>query len=691
MELRCSKDQRRVAKLLSTKNVIVNSNPGSGKTTTVLFVAQQYKDKNILLITYSAHLKMETRQKLERCQVKNVESHSYHSFFKKNYWNQCTTDFELERGLSGGYHETLKPSYSFDIIMIDECQDMTFLYFRCIRKILLDNANRDETRLCLLGDNLQNIYTFKGSDSRFLTMGDKIFKNDLGWSKTALQMSYRLTDEIADFINICLYKNEREFPILSCKSSGKKPFYYLVDSFSSDLFCLVRDLFSTYKPGDIFILAASLRNKKSPIRNLENMLKLMCPEVAIYIPENDEESLTEKIILNKLVFATYHQSKGRERPVTVVLNFDASYTTYYNKHHKNQIECPNEMNVACSRSTETLILIHDRRHDPLPFLNVPELKKYVNIYGFNNEYNKIMKEISTSVKPCREIGASDLARFASHEFLQYFDNNVKLIYHQKEKTHVYLRPTATFNHYGTQIEESVSHLIGIAIPLIFEYRKTRNSKCYRILQKQGLLDSKKQFPNVHHFPNELSLFTIRDWLALANMWNYRLSKYYFRLYQINDYSFINYDTIEKCLYHLDQLDICNEHVIFEDSFQVSQIHDLPDIVLSCSLDCVDIFNNNIYEFKCVDKITIDHILQVAIYMFADYNRDSISTLPVKNPNKRKQWFIFNIKTSELIEVYFENTQVLKETIRRLFQDRFTKKSKMNMTDGKFLNRCSIIK
>lgn len=679
--MNCSKDQQRIAKYLKDHNVIVNSNPGSGKTTTALCIARMYSNRKILLITYSAHLKSETREKFKKHNINNIEAHSYHSFFRKYYLDSCSTDLEMEQCLAQASHT----SFHYDIIIIDECQDMTLLYFESVCKIIRDNSCLS-TRLCVLGDDLQNIYSFKGADSRFLTLAKDIFNNNCKWKSATLQTSYRLTTEIADLINRAMYNNTRKYPILACKNANK-PSYYLVDSYSSDIVDIVLSLLNKYNPGDIFILAASLRNPNSPVKILENSLKTSRPDVALFIPDADDESLNEKIMLHKLVFATYHQSKGRERPVTVVLNFDASYTMYYNQNPEYKNKCPNELNVACSRSTQELILIHDRKYDTLPFINQTELKKCIELFNCGEDANKIIKEKKeNTTEYIKKLKCTDLARFVSPDFWTLLRKTVR-VDSLRIGDKLDLHSTAKFNHYGVEIEESVSHLIGITIPLMFEYKKTKQSRCYRTLKRHGYLDSKKQYiRNYKKFPTTLEKFKISHWLALANIWNHYISKYYYKLYQINDYSFGDKKFVRKCLERLALLDI-SDQVEFEDSFSLSDTKELPNMMLSCSLDCVDHFNNSVYEFKCVDKISMDHILQVSIYMYADLHRDSESTLPVKTGCDEKKWFIYNMRTDELLQISFDNSFILKNLIDALYKDRYDKKPFTKISDQEFLELC----
>src|SRR5437762_14072287 len=81
----CSVEQKNIIDQLLTHNVVVDSVAGSGKTTTNLYIANIHKNKKILLLTYNSKLKMETRERIKKMKVKNLEAHSYHSFCVKYY------------------------------------------------------------------------------------------------------------------------------------------------------------------------------------------------------------------------------------------------------------------------------------------------------------------------------------------------------------------------------------------------------------------------------------------------------------------------------------------------------------------------------------------------------------------------------------------------------------------------------
>ena len=183
-----SSEQKDIVESLQTNHVFVDAIAGSGKTTTALHIAKEYYDCKVLLLTYNARLKLETRIKIIENKLDNIEAHSYHSFCVKYYDKFCYTDAPM-RSILTNRAVKLQP-YQFQIIIIDEAQDITLLYYELIRKILLDN--HFNTYLCLLGDEFQSIYQFMDADSRFLTFSDKIYDNNREWIRLKLSVSYRL-------------------------------------------------------------------------------------------------------------------------------------------------------------------------------------------------------------------------------------------------------------------------------------------------------------------------------------------------------------------------------------------------------------------------------------------------------------------------------------------------------------------
>ena len=149
------------------QNVMVNSVAGSGKTTSSLHIAKFNPTKSVLLLTYNKKLKEETRCKAIAYLLRNLEVHNYHAMGIRYYALSCYNDTELRKVVeSNTSPRTQLPSY--DIIIIDEAQDMTKIYHAFIHKIIRDvySLHGKIPKLVVVGDENQCIFKFMKADSR---------------------------------------------------------------------------------------------------------------------------------------------------------------------------------------------------------------------------------------------------------------------------------------------------------------------------------------------------------------------------------------------------------------------------------------------------------------------------------------------------------------------------------------------
>lgn len=428
-----SPEQKQVIIALSKSNVVCDSVAGSGKTTTILHIAKKYSSKNILLLTYNAKLKMETRSKVNTLKLKNIEVHSYHSFCVKYYNSKAYTDNIIKKIVDENTEPNKK--YNYDILVIDEVQDMTPLYYELVCKIFYNNET-SRTRICITGDKYQSIYDFNLADERYIINANKLFKfNAKDWSEVKLSTSFRMTKENADFVNKCIINEDR---INAIKTINCKPRYLICNTFieqkrfqkykyyhsgSDDMTTYNEVMYylnQGYTQDDIFILAPSIRGANSPIRALANKLSLKNKEINIFIPTNDNEKIDKDVLKGKLVFSTYHQSKGLERKVVLVFGIDNSYFTYYKTERVDSL-CPNEIYVALTRALERLSIFHNSTNNYIPFLNQDNLKEYVE---FINTSNTELSE--TNRGATRNITITNMTKYVPEEILNACMKYIKI-------------------------------------------------------------------------------------------------------------------------------------------------------------------------------------------------------------------------------------------------------------------------
>lgn len=720
-----SEHQQRIIQLLENHNVVVDSVAGSGKTTSNLHIAQHFSHYRILLLTYNAKLKVETREKVIKYGITNMEIHSYHSFCVKHYDPECFNDTQLEHMLrehaKRGAHTSIHSGFidPYQLIVIDEAQDMSPLYYRLICKIFSDNRN-PSVKICVLGDKKQSIFDFNLADSRFITHANMVFSpfNSYKWTTSHLPVSFRITHEMAEFINHCMLHDNR---IQSHKVTGILPRYIKCDTFDPQRTFqeILYYLSLGYKPCDIFVLAPSVRNNpRSPVCVLENWIKKRCPDAMIYVPTNDNEKLDETLLKGKMIFSTFHQTKGLERKVVIVFGMDESYFQCYKKH-ANPFVCPNELYVATTRASERLTMIHHYKHACLPFINEPAISTYCvfedkKLNAFDNpNRNKrgLTKEWSVSVTNLLR----HLPQFVIDECYELLEV-IPLSHSAVETTPLYI-PQRTTNHFTT---ESVSDITGIAIPSMYELKlKGTMTILNELLNDQ--FDEKKFYGTATEYngrwssspveafmddggcwlqllaPNTSKQYRLKniqpeqitadELLYVANCWNSYTNGYIFKMYQITDYNWLRESTLCRCLERIDQLRISpTSH--FEKKYEVANQDELMNRQsLVGVVDCFDAENYTIYEFKCVQSLDKEHFLQLALYKYlyemSRSSNDDTNTSPL--PMK---YVLFNILTNERVEIRCPKVTLVK-IVQRLIRAKYDQQPPS--TDAAFLKQTDTIR
>lgn len=652
MTLNPSNEQINILKYINTHNVTVDSVSGSGKTTTVLFIADKYKDLNILVITYNSQLKTETRKRAEK--YLNLDVHSYHSFCVSNYDKSAHTDDKINDILKFEYQPICDIMY--DIIIIDESQDMTPLLYNMLCKIFNDNIKKSQCKLLIMGDKMQSIYKFREADARFITFSNQIFNkfNKFDWVNCELSETFRCTIPMVNFINNCMIGYNR---LHSNKHSNIKPDYVICNSYSHTS-NILKDYLKLYKPQDIFIVAFSTKDK-TPLKHLANYVTNNM-NIPIYCSNSDQESLDSRIIENKLVFSTIHQIKGRERKGVIFIGFDDSYFEFYDKNSDNNI-CPNELYVAVTRASEKLTLIHDSKKNYLPFLNTKLLNKYTNLQLIKTKDNPLKRTIKYQSESYTVSELVNYLPFSVENLcMQYIKLNTLQEPEYKLDTPNIIKLESSMQNNKVDIYESVSDITGIAIPAHFEYKRLGKStlfsknlierNIYRIenanyeSKKKIAMITKlkkfsktlKEFHKTHIEQIDINNLTVSDLLKISLYYSSQQNKTDYKLKQINKFDWLTQNILEDGKNRLSKV-VEGNNLLFEESI------DTPffESNIIGEIDCIDINNKIIYEFKCTNDLNSSHIIQLAIYMYMCTNSNLFIDYKYR---------LFNIFTNELKEI-----------------------------------------
>ena len=606
-------------------NIIVDAVAGCGKTTTSLAIAQECPNKNILLLTYNAGLKTETRQRIIKYNINNLEVHSYHSFCVKYYNYPCYDDLRMQL-LLNNKDIINKSNFNFDLIILDEQQDMKPLFFDLVQYIIKPNI-----QICLFGDVNQNIYSYQGSNINYLIKADELFNSNNEWKKHTILTTFRVNKSIASFVNKILLKEDR----LHAIKEGPPVQYLICNPFKpKDIINKIKDfLIGGYTPNDIFILAPSIKSKRIPIRLLENLLVINNLPCCVAINE-EGNVIDEEVMYNKILFTTFHQSKGLERKIVFVYSMDEGYYRYAKDAPLDK--CPNPIYVACTRSLEHLIIIHTKQNLHLPFININELNNHCKIEGV---VTHIETKIDSLTNNIQHITVTDYLKNLSIKQIINILKHIKYNTIQEKYKNIILPAKTVTNN---NMYEDVSSINGIAIPSYYEFITNKNSKLLDNIAC-NIDDLTLDIKNKLDLVLLKDSLNINDFLFFATIYDMRINGYYYKLSQIKQYDWLN-ELILKNILNIIHKALGNKsyHREFEENSSIV----INNKKIFGIIDCVDNETKTIWEFKAVSYISETHLLQLALY-----------ALMCKNIYKNYSYKILNILTGEIKELDLINSNL----------------------------------
>ena len=645
--------QKIILSLCSNKNINVNAVAGSGKTTSILQCAQSLPWKQFLVVTYNRRLKDETEERCVLSGIDNIKIHTYHGaagfFYNQSYKTDKDLNQLIEERKQPGCKTKVK-QYHPDIIVVDEAQDMNPTYYKTLMRICRD-FQLINIQWWIMGDVMQKINDYNDADHRYLIKSDKLFISTFlnlddhnnctrTWDFLDLKTSYRLTDQMANLINQ-YYLNSSYIKTIR---SGPLPKYVVTDFFdekksSQLIYSIIKELLLNqgHKPSDIYVLCPSVDHQL--IKKIENIL--VSKKIPCFVSYSQQGQVDKNVWDDKIVFSSFHQSKGLERRSCIVFNVDHGYEIYYSKITNKHIQ--NAMYVALTRAKENLILLHDNRNSFPSYFNTDLFekfnlqvdivgdsimdviaKKWVELKTESNEKcidddnsNAIDQSVTNLIKhvPIRIINQI-MKDITCEEMITFSDspNTIKL-------------PSITGGQQSnpnlpecsTSLIEHVADINGISIVLYIEYQvlqKMNNQYindilCFNLEEnklKQQILEDYKNC----HWDNHT------DFIRLAINIDALTTKFIHRLHQIQNLNWIGESVFQNALTNF-QNNISSfqyKKETFEFEYPVNKIICVGNKKFNLT-GRFDLFVDKLYvwELKCTNQIEDSHILQLAIYLY----------------------------------------------------------------------------
>lgn len=209
--------------------IVVTAGPGSGKTRVLvhklasLLLLEDVKHEQLLMVTFSRAAATEFKQRLYALienaasfvEIKTFHSYCFDLLGKKGSLKE--SEDVVKKAAEMIRNGDVEPGrITKTVVVIDEAQDMDANEFSLIEALMDRN---EEMRVIAVGDDDQNIYQFRGSDSKYL----RSFITDRGAVKYELLENYRSCPNIVELANLfaeTITERMKTDPIVSVKKEN---------------------------------------------------------------------------------------------------------------------------------------------------------------------------------------------------------------------------------------------------------------------------------------------------------------------------------------------------------------------------------------------------------------------------------------------------------------------------------------
>ena len=204
---RLSDRQKEIIQDKDSRCIVVAAGPGSGKTRVLvhklasLLLLEDVKHEQLLMLTFSRAAATEFKQRLmaligEAAHYVDIKTfHSYSFDLLGRVGNLEDAKDVVARAAEMINQGEVEPNkIGKTVLVIDEAQDMSAEEFSLVRALM---ANNEDMRVIAVGDDDQNIFEFRGSDSRYLYL----LSQEPGSRFIEMTENYRSAKHVVDAAN----------------------------------------------------------------------------------------------------------------------------------------------------------------------------------------------------------------------------------------------------------------------------------------------------------------------------------------------------------------------------------------------------------------------------------------------------------------------------------------------------------
>lgn len=339
-----------------SKYIVVAAGPGSGKTRVLvhklasLLLLEDVKHEQLLMVTFSRAAATEFKKRLVGLignAANFVEIKTFHSYCFDLLGKIGTLEGssnvvkDAAEMIRNGEVEQGKITKS--VLVIDEAQDMDEHEFELVKSLMTIN---DDMRVIAVGDDDQNIYEFRGSNSEHL----KTLIGYYGATKYEMTENYRSNTNVIDLANAfaeSITNRMKSAPIeaVTDEAGVVRITHHTCSNMEE---AVVNELLATYETGKVCVLTNTndealrvlgllLKNGKRAklIQSLDGFRLYNLLEIRVFLKAIDRNLhspvISDEIWKNakKELFSHYYNSSCIDNVRRLILDFEATHSVKY--------------------------------------------------------------------------------------------------------------------------------------------------------------------------------------------------------------------------------------------------------------------------------------------------------------------------------------------------------------------------
>ena len=339
-----------------SKYIVVAAGPGSGKTRVLvhklasLLLLEDVKHEQLLMVTFSRAAATEFKKRLVGLignAANFVEIKTFHSYCFDLLGKIGTLEGssnvvkDAAEMIRNGEVEQGKITKS--VLVIDEAQDMDEHEFELVKALMTIN---DDMRVIAVGDDDQNIYEFRGSNSEHL----RTLIDYYGATKYEMTENYRSKTNVIALANAFVKKISDRMKAAPIEAVADEPGEVRITHHTCANMeeAVVNELLATYKTGKacvltntndeaLRILGLLLKHGKRAklIQSLDGFRLYNLFEIRVFLNAIDRNLhspvISDDIWKNakKELFSNYHNSACIDNVRRLILDFEATHSVKY--------------------------------------------------------------------------------------------------------------------------------------------------------------------------------------------------------------------------------------------------------------------------------------------------------------------------------------------------------------------------